>query len=788
MNRKSLLAAFCLLAGSLLITLGGWDYANPNQINHWWAGEPIYSFYWNRLALTLTIVLPLCLLFWLLGTALRSGAGDAPVFQRGQHAAWGFAAAFAVPIILLLKYRVNWLGINYGSSVWTYALVLVLSAIVTWLLWPALQRTGPSHWLSQQGPALVFAAIMAYVLVLGGLSVAQYVNFRTDSLELSLIDQALWNTSRGRSLEYTPPVQAAADGSLPVSPQSRLAGGQMELILLPLALLSWLFDDLRGLVALQTILLASGAIPLYQLARARLEDGTAALLISLAYLLYLPLHQTVLAGFQTAALMVPFLLWAWQAAEQGYWRSYYLAIGIALTCRIDAAFALLGMGAYLLVKQAGHRRHGALTLGLGLAWLVLDVSVVVPLVRNAYGADGPGWFSRPDRPWGHGPLEMAGPLLGQPFTALRLFLEREKLQTLVDLMAALGWTPFLAPLTTLAAVPVLIFDLATADPGEGLPLAPYFAPVIPFLFVAVVQGVRGASVWLARLSRRTKRFNISSAQGIRPLALFALSTSLLTTLLGGPKWLPGDILPPGWYLNPARYYEMDQHERALERTLEVVPAEVVVSAQGSLLPHLSRRPVIYLFPTIADAEFVVLDLDYSASKAPLDEILFQSTLDGLLADPTFHVAAFDTGVLVLKRGPGQAPPAFAETLADYRGGLYRSAMVEYRGPVALRAGHLYQTQVLLENRGTQSWETDAPYPIYLSYHWWAADGSLVEWNGVRNSLQQAIKPDEVAQQQVRLISPATPGDYVLEWDLVHDRRAWFSDRGGITLRVNVVVE
>jgi hypothetical protein len=262
---------------------------------------------------------------------------------------------------------------------------------------------------------------------------------------------------------------------------------------------------------------------------------------------------------------------------------------------------------------------------------------------------------------------------------------------------------------------------------------------------------------------------------------FALTTTLLAAIFLSP-------LPPGWGFRLAHYYRVSEHEQAIARTLDLVPADAVVSAQANLFSHLSRRPVIYLFPTMADAEFVALDLSDNSDKNPLDEIRFVQTVDALLADPTFHVVAFDDGALLLKRGPGEAPPAFDENLADYRAGLYRSAIIEYRGPTRLVADNLYQTEVVLENRGTQGWETVGLYPIQLSYHWWTAEGDLVARDGMRTSLEQSVRPGDTLGRQVRFVTPAEPGDYVLEWDLVHENRAWFGERGGLTLRVEVTVE
>src|SRR5581483_8584078 len=75
----------------------------------------------------------------------------------------------------------------------------------------------------------------------------------------------------------------------------------------------------------------------------------------------------------------------------------------------------------------------------------------------------------------------------------------------------------------------------------------------------------------------------------------------------GPKTGPG---APG-----AAIPRVGPHEQLAARFLSQVPPDVPVSASTTLLPHLSERPSIYLFPTLRDAEYVLIDA--SAPPAPV---------------------------------------------------------------------------------------------------------------------------------------------------------------------------
>jgi len=81
------------------------------------------------------------------------------------------------------------------------------------------------------------------------------------------------------------------------------------------------------------------------------------------------------------------------------------------------------------------------------------------------------------------------------------------------------------------------------------------------------------------------------------LAFFLLFVGLLLNYQQGTAFMR--LFNPSWYA-------VNESETKLEELLANIPASAAVSAQTDLLPHLSHRNKIYLFPNINDAEFVVL--------------------------------------------------------------------------------------------------------------------------------------------------------------------------------------
>lgn len=87
-----------------------------------------------------------------------------------------------------------------------------------------------------------------------------------------------------------------------------------------------------------------------------------------------------------------------------------------------------------------------------------------------------------------------------------------------------------------------------------------------------------------------------------------------------------------------RIYQSSHYERKFNiqnvyDAINMIPDSSVVSAQTSILPHLSLRDKIYTFPILKDAEFIVLNQD--DDTYPLDTIVYKQNVSQLLKD-TLH--------------------------------------------------------------------------------------------------------------------------------------------------------
>ncbi len=90
--------------------------------------------------------------------------------------------------------------------------------------------------------------------------------------------------------------------------------------------------------------------------------------------------------------------------------------------------------------------------------------------------------------------------------------------------------------------------------------------------------------------------------------------------------------------------------------------------------------------------------------------------------------------------------------------------------------------MLVRNGSPSHWPTEGAHPVALSYHWLDTAERRVTWEGRRSDIGLAPRPGEALQRTAEIETPASPGDYVLEVDLVEEEGSWFAARGGTAAR------
>ncbi|HEY3130962.1 MAG TPA: O-antigen ligase family protein [Acidobacteriota bacterium] len=97
-------------------------------------------------------------------------------------------------------------------------------------------------------------------------------------------------------------------------------------------------------------------------------------------------------------------------------------------------------------------------------------------------------------------------------------------------------------------------------------------------------------------------------------------------------------------------------------------------------------------------------------------------------------------------------------------------------PKSLAPDRTYFVPLRLTNEGTTAWEQTLPFR--LSYHWYdGATLQMVVRDGLRTPLPVTVSPGQSTIVNVAVKTPGRPGDFLLAFDMVLERFAWFSERG-----------
>lgn len=105
-----------------------------------------------------------------------------------------------------------------------------------------------------------------------------------------------------------------------------------------------------------------------------------------------------------------------------------------------------------------------------------------------------------------------------------------------------------------------------------------------------------------------------------------------------------------------------------------------------------------------------------------------------------------------------------------------------------QVGKIKALTVNIENRSNWTWQSDKLTPIHLTYHWYAENGEIVCYDGVRTDLSDAIRPGAIRTMNVNVEAPNSSGNFLLEITLVKEGHFWFEHRGLNTRRELVRVD
>ena len=496
---------------------------------------------------------------------------------------------------------------------------------------------------------LLLLLIAAYALTAGRLALYRHWNLESQALDMGYADQITWNNLHGNFFRFT--VFRGAVGheqGRPLAfgrgadPDSLLAY-HVELLFLPLAALYLIHAGPETLIVLLTAVLALGALPAYWIAHRQLDHRGAALAFAAMYLLSPATQAANLSDFHIVSMTGAMLLFAWYFLLRGQTWAFVLMAGLCTLAKEEVGLIVGLMGLYAAFVLRRWLLGSAVAI-LAFAWVALSFGVIIPYFSGGRASLFITRYAEAIALLRAYPGELLAGNLGWPVPGWTVTY-------LQHLLASSGVFALLGPLQLAISAPALAINglsNSTWQHGGG---AHYSAEAIPALLVAAIFGIG----WLAVQAQRWLR--LPRADVVLALALIGLSMAVIESRQEG-------ILPPAKrFAWPSGAVRADR----LAPLREQIPADAVVSAQSNVFPHLSRREKIYVFPTIDDAEYVLLDVAGTSDPLQIDELY--DAANALLQNPQFALLAGDDGLLLFKRrtegsaASGSAPAFYSFTRA-----------------------------------------------------------------------------------------------------------------------------
>jgi uncharacterized membrane protein len=351
-------------------------------------------------------------------------------------------------------------------------------------------------------------------------------------------------------------------------------------------------------------------------------------------------------------LAAAFLMYAVYFMLTSHTVGLFVATVLAMSTKEEVALSVVVLALCMLLFQRRWRVGGAL-LALALLWIAVEIQLMRVASPGDYSPTIGRYASLGDSPGGIWIYTLTHPLF-----VLRMYVfDQARLLYLRALVAPLAYLALLSPLALAITLPALAINMLSDNPAMYSGFLQYTAESIPIVVFASIQGAgviaRVGARALGELRWSHAMFNrlahaVERAPGGRRLsASVALAGALVILALGFSAHDQRDhpFTPIGATF---AWPQTNAHTRAADQLVAEIPANASVSAQSNLVPHLSNRRAIYLFPYHADsAQYVLIDLKGDRYPLQNETATYANDVAGLLANPAYRIVARRDGLTLL---------------------------------------------------------------------------------------------------------------------------------------------
>lgn len=397
----------------------------------------------------------------------------------------------------------------------------------------------------------------------------------------------------------------------------------------------WISHSAGLLLMEQALVVLSGTIPIYFIAKRHLHSRGVGLALSFAYLSFGGIQFGMEYGFHEIMFFPTVFLWAYYFYVTKRKYLYFFFIFLSLLIKEEVAFIVLFWGIYLILLRKD-RIGGTVTAAMGLVWSYVCFSLIFPYFNQGKSF---GYWGQYDQAGGSG---LSGIIKGIMFNPLK-FLETLVTPPLkIDMMLqTFGQFSFLLlffPPALLIIVPSLMEKLMSSSVAMGNG-AHYSAAICAVTIIATFE----ALPHIGKYKIVNKYIHYKNLF----FTILIFYVGFFSNVLYG--FIDYSLAPNhGIYMLETNI--TDDNRQLLKQIINNIPHNATVSSNAPIPPHLNKyyKDTIMWPDTVGQEDFVLIDTQFSPAYGTSGKV-YNDALDKLNKNQNYQLAFSQNGILVYRR-------------------------------------------------------------------------------------------------------------------------------------------
>ncbi|MFA4930970.1 MAG: DUF2079 domain-containing protein [Patescibacteria group bacterium] len=455
-----------------------------------------------------------------------------------------------------------------------------------------------------------------FFIVYGLFSLIPHWKLTTHAYDLGIFNQALYQYAHGVIAPNT-------IRDVPI-----LMADHFELVLWLLSPLFWLFGSYT-LLLVQIIMVLVGGAGIFALVGDKSKNNTMSLLAVGSFFVYFSIFDALSFDYHNDVVGYMLLPWLFWMVERKKWLGYYLIMALMLISKETVSLLIFFWGISLLFSaERNTKKHAWATLIISGGYFIAVVKYIIPQF-NGGEYDHLSSFDQ----FGSNMGEIGWNLLVHPLSWWGLmFDDPVKIKMWVMILLSGGVLALFKPRYSWLIIPIMAQKFLSANVWYWTHLFHYSVALAPII-------ITGAALAIDHYGK-SERKKIWAMVG-----LFLVNGLILTQINFYDGTNVGRIFDPGYYQLPGNYQQITE-------AMNMIPADKSVSAQDGLVPHLTNRNRVYLFPDINDADYAILVGDQLNIWPVVDTESYQRIKKEKLDDNEQYQLIYDENDVCLYRRRG----------------------------------------------------------------------------------------------------------------------------------------